>query len=216
MRSALRAQLERDYGDDGSLILNELGLLEGATRVDVAVINGELSGYEIKSAADTLKRLSHQQKLYSQVLDRAWLVSTPGRVEMLKRELPEWWGLIAASGDPVALTIVREASLNKDPDPLAIAQLLWRDEALGLLSAVGADKGVRSKPRRVLWALLTRAYDLDTLRAAVREALRNRPNWRAGRQRSRRGGKSPLGARFLASLEESLPPRNERCKDLLG
>ena len=165
--------LKRDHGADGSLILNELGLRQGDTRVDVAVINGELSGYEIKSAADTLERLPHQQELYSQVLDRAWLVSTPERIATLERDLPAWWGLIAATGEPdVSLEVIRLASLNKDPDPVAIAQLLWRDEALGLLSVIGADKGVTSKPRRVLWERLALVYQLDDLRTAVRTALK--------------------------------------------
>ena len=201
VRAALRESLRRHESDD-SLILDEFALLGGDTRVDVAVINGELSGYEIKSAADTLKRLPRQQALYSRVLDRAWLVSTPERVERLEQELPAWWGLIAATArdSQIVLATIREAGVNHNRDPDAIAQLLWRDEVLGLLAARGEEKGLRSKPREVLWARLTAVCELDELREAVRTALKTRANWRVDRPQERGGVRSPVGARFLASL----------------
>jgi hypothetical protein len=49
-------------------MLDEFGLEHGEVRVDVAVINGELHGYEIKSERDTLERLPRQVKAYSAVL----------------------------------------------------------------------------------------------------------------------------------------------------
>lgn len=208
--------LMRDHGSDGSLILNELGLCQGETRVDVAVVNGELSGYEIKSASDTLERFPHQQELYSQVLDRAWLVSTPTKIEQVKTTLPSWWGLIATGdSEDVVLTVARTASFNPDPDPFSVAQLLWRDETLELLRVAEANSGVASKPREVLWQRLTEEYTSDQLREAVRTALKKRVNWRLGRRRSRGGAKFPVGARFLASLETPIRQRNQRCSDPL-
>ena len=206
----------RDHGSDGSLILNELGLCQGETRVDVAVVNGELSGYEIKSASDTLERFPHQQELYSQVLDRAWLVSTPTKIEKVKTTLPPWWGLITTGdSEDVVLTVARTASFNPDLDPLSVAQLLWRDETLDLLRVAEADSGVASKPREVLWQRLTEEYTSDQLREAVRTALKTRVNWRLGRRRSRGGAKSPVGARLLASLETPIGQRNQTRSDPL-
>ena len=217
VRAVLLAELSQRYADDGSLIIEELGLRQGETRVDVAVVNGEISGYEIKSAADTLARFPHQQALYSEVLDRAWLVTTSERIEQLKSTLPEWWGLIATSErenvDGVQLDTVREATRNTDQNPLAIVQLLWRDEALGLLAAIGAEKGIMSKPRAVLWNRLTEMYALDELCAEVRTTLKARVNWRSGQPRSRGGVKSPVGARFLACPVPGPPRHTRTCTD---
>ena len=49
----------------------EMSLALGASRVDVCVINGTLSGYEIKSPRDNLDRLPSQVEHYGRVLDRA-------------------------------------------------------------------------------------------------------------------------------------------------
>ena len=142
------------------------------------MVNGELSGYEIKSASDTLERFPHQQELYSQVLDRAWLVSTPTTIEKVTTTLPSWWGLITTGdSEDVVLTVARTASFNPDLDPFSVAQLLWRDETLELLRVAEADSGVASKPREVLWQRLTEEYTSDQLREAVRTALKKRVNW---------------------------------------
>lgn len=40
IRSVLNQKLEKKYRDADTIIINELGLLQGLCRVDVAVING--------------------------------------------------------------------------------------------------------------------------------------------------------------------------------
>src|SRR5665647_2133318 len=75
VRTALHEQLRGEHAHelDRTRILDELGLA-GEVRVDVAVLNGSFSGYEIKSAKDTLRRLPKQVQVYSQILDFAVLV----------------------------------------------------------------------------------------------------------------------------------------------
>ena len=48
IRPVLLANLQQRSGP-GTLIVEELGLCEGAVRIDVAAINGSIHGYEIKS-----------------------------------------------------------------------------------------------------------------------------------------------------------------------
>ncbi|MDE9545719.1 hypothetical protein KKI98_23490, partial [Xenorhabdus bovienii] len=57
--------------------------------------------------------------------------------------------------------------------------LLWKEEMLAILSYLGKDRGLKSKPRRVLWNKLAEALDTDELRDLVRETLKARTNWRA-------------------------------------
>lgn len=61
IRSALhRKKLRQLHERADTLVIDELGLAHAKARVDVAVINGCLHGYEIKSAQDTLDRLAGQ------------------------------------------------------------------------------------------------------------------------------------------------------------
>src|SRR5690349_11086244 len=64
IRTALKAQLLADHDKD-TVLLEELGLSRGHVRVDIALVNGRLHGYEIKSDLDSLRRLSRQVELYS-------------------------------------------------------------------------------------------------------------------------------------------------------
>lgn len=175
MRALLREYLDDIHQGTDTRVLEELGLCQGDVRVDVAAVNGELSGYEIKSPSDTLARFPRQCKFYSKVVDRAWLVATEQTIA--RAEVPDWWGLIAVFelDDRLALRVVRPAQLNPKPDALSIAKLLWRDEALECLRNAGRARGVLTKSRKLIWKRLIDCVELDDLRAAVRAALKRRP-----------------------------------------
>lgn len=75
IRSTLQKKLTDEYCTDGdTIIVNELGICQGSARVDMAVVNGSLNGYEIKSDMDTLQRLPIQKEYYSQVFDNMVIV----------------------------------------------------------------------------------------------------------------------------------------------
>ncbi len=172
------ARIERDT--PGSLVVNELGILEGKYRVDVAVVNGLLHGYEIKSASDNLERLPGQQDNYGKVFDKMTLVADVRHVVAAVKLVPRWWGLIAVSsheGAPV-LEEIWPARQNFHVDAYALCQLLWREEALAILASHGLDRGLRTKPRKALWEALSRQLEINQLRAVVRRMLKSRKDWR--------------------------------------
>lgn len=175
VRALLKDQLAAIHEGTNTLILDELGLCQGDVRVDVAAVNSELAGFEIKSPSDTLARWPNQQKVYSRVVDRAWLVAPIKAIE--KADMPEWWGQIAVFDEPdrLALRIVRAAAPNPKPDKLSIAKLLWRDEALEVLRNAGCARGVMTKSRKFVWRRLVDEIEIDHLRASVRACLMRRP-----------------------------------------
>ncbi|UDF20134.1 sce7726 family protein [Rhodococcus qingshengii] len=181
VRTALHAQLAVEHADelDDTLIVDELGLC-GEARVDVAVINGALSGFELKSAKDNLRRLPRQVDVYSQVLDLAVLVVAENHLADAREIIKPWWGLTVAqsSGSEVLLSVERSPRVNRSVDAMSLAQLLWREEALEELTIRDADRGVRSKPRWAVWTRLTEVVEVDELRTVVRQKLKARQSWR--------------------------------------
>jgi hypothetical protein len=175
VRTLLKRHLAAFHSSSPTLILDELGLCEGDVRVDVAAVNGELSGFEIKSPADSLARWPKQRRVYSKVLDKAWLVAPQKSLDAAKA--PAWWGLIRVIETPhqLGIHVMREAKLNPSPDALAIAQLLWHAEALEALERRGLARGVRSKRRAFAWQRMIETMTIDEIRADVRLALRTRP-----------------------------------------
>ncbi len=182
MRTALCRRLEAEHNPSETLIRRELGLCSGETRVDVAVINGHLMGYEIKSERDRLDRLPGQIELYGRVLDVAVLIAADRHLTRARALLPWWWGLWRARrhDDDVTFDVLREPQRNPRTTPMAVAQLLWRDEALALLQERSLDRGLRSANRWRLWNALAENLESDDLAAEVRQRLRARREWSSG------------------------------------
>lgn len=182
IRAALRKKLQLAHqGEDGTLFLDELGLCQGIARIDFAVINGSINGYEIKSDFDTLDRLPGQQAVYNKALDTVTIVACGGHLQKILQAVPKWWGVVEAVGESgsVGLVTIREPRPNPHVDPYAVAQLLWRDEVLGLLKEMRLDQGMQSKPRRALWKKLAESRPAEELSALVRKQLKARSNWRS-------------------------------------
>lgn len=180
IRTALRRKLERDPLHRGATLIDELGLLQGDSRIDLAVLNGSLEGYEIKSARDTLKRLDLQIPAYNMVLDYVSIVASPNHLDGLQSLLPHWWGVFVAQPEGSELTVetVKQPDLNPIVDPKALVQLLWRDEALEELQRRGRAQGIASKPRNHIWHRLVEHTTLEELKELVREKLKSRLDWR--------------------------------------
>ncbi|MBE0611091.1 MAG: sce7726 family protein [Dehalococcoidia bacterium] len=181
IRSSLRLQLETTHaGDPDTLILDELGLCQGEARVDLAVVNGLIHGFEIKSERDTLARLAGQAAVYDRALDAVSVVAACSHVEALFDRIPEWWGVhvARAAARSVIVEEIRPASTNPNVDPFAVVQLLWHQEAIEIVARKQLDTRPRARTKRRLWELLAGSLPLDELRHEVRRCLRARANWR--------------------------------------
>lgn len=192
-----RKKLHRHHANPCTLVLDELGLKHGRRRADIAVINGHLAGYEIKSDEDSLCRLDQQVKCYNDVFDRATIIVGTKHAEEVCSRVPEWWGIIVSSRGPrsgITFQTVRTARMNTGVDPYSVAQLLWKNEAAGILMELGAsERNVRHK-RAVLYDLLAKSLSIGKLRFRVRECLKARKDWRCQKLPSSGDGSSRLFA----------------------
>ncbi|WP_375090929.1 sce7726 family protein [Peribacillus sp. RS7] len=181
IREALISELLSRYFDDqDTKIVNEMGVLHGQSRVDVAVINGILHGYEIKSESDTLIRLPSQIQDYSQVFDRMTIVVQRNYLDQVRSIIPKWWGIILVTryaGD-IKLREVRKGRINNSVNPYSLSHLLWRNEALEILKEKGLQKGYLSKPRHDLYKKICSSITLEEIKIIVNQRLKLRENWK--------------------------------------
>jgi hypothetical protein len=188
IRTVLKAELMRKYAkDNNTLVLDELGIRHGASRIDLVVVNHRLHGYEIKSDRDSLKRLPDQIKAYNSIMDRITLVVGYRHAYNALKMVPEWWGVRLAEtkkrSGTVVLSDARLPRDNPEVDLNAVVALLWRDEALRILEELGKAKGVHSKTRTDIYQRLVEVSKPDYIRARVRQQLKSREGWRADAQR---------------------------------
>jgi len=185
IRSALKEVLKKRYAKDRKVrIIEELGIQHGAARVDIAVVDGILHGYEIKSDRDTLERLPEQMNEFNDVFDKLTLVVGKRHLYNAINIIPEWWGIMVAkidSNHEIFFQTIRKAENNQNQVGVSIARLLWRKEALQILEEQNKAKGVRSKPRELIYQRLANTLDIDALKEKVKNVLLvSRGDWRSG------------------------------------
>jgi len=182
IRSALHVKrLRRAKSDPNTLVIDELGLAHAQSRIDVAVINGCIHGYEIKSAKDNLDRFTTQIGIYRQTLQKLTFVASPKHIAGVLSQCPKWCGVIAAERGArggINFQVLRNASANPEIDPVMVAHLLWRDEVVEMLGQVGyAPKDLRL-PRRQLYEMLCEIMTLREITTAIRVFMARRQSWR--------------------------------------
>lgn len=182
VRQAVHARVLAQHRDDpNTLVLDEFGVLEGEARIDIAVVNGRLDGFEIKSDSDTLDRLPGQILAYGGVFDHVTLVVGARLIAAASGMVPAWWGIKLAERGPrgaIRIRNVRPARRNPSLDLVALASLLWRDELDASIRRLVPQAPASTRAtRRMLAETLARNVVEPLLRDEVRRALKARTNW---------------------------------------
>jgi hypothetical protein len=176
-----RKRLRRQHAQKDTLVIDELGLNHGICRADIAVVNGHLIGYEIKSNNDSLRRLENQVESYNAVFDKISVIVGDRHFKSIQSHIPEWWGVIVSIRGPrgaVNFGTIRKAQTNKKVDPIAIARLLWRNEAEEILRQKNLPHRILRQPRAILYDYLVDEFNICELRKVVRDYFKKRRSWR--------------------------------------
>jgi hypothetical protein len=183
--------LRRQHTQKNTLVIDELGLNHGKCRADIAVVNGYLTGYEIKSNKDSLSRLDEQVKSYNAIFDKISIIVGDRYIDSIQKYIPRCWGIIISvrgCRGNVNFDTNRKAQINKNINPLAIARLLWRNEAAEILTQKQMSPKIIRQPRAILYKCLVDTLNTCELRKIVRKYLKNRKNWRCPASLSRYDG----------------------------
>jgi len=173
VRQALRAYaLDAIAGARDTV--DELWVPRSNERADMAVIGRLMDGFEIKTERDTLRRLPRQVAAYGRLFDRCTAVVAERHRMQAEEILPGWWGITTVNvNGVVTFTTDRKPKSNPAIEPEILVRLLWRDEVIHALTALGCEPD-RSASRGSLWAELLRSASLRQLKSAVRNALLDR------------------------------------------
>ena len=179
IRVTLIDELNRINAQHDFRIIEELAVCDGEARVDVAVANGKLCGYEIKSDADTLERLALQQRCYDKTFDMVFIVVGEKFKDRIEEYVPNYWGIYIASecAGRCKITKKRTARVNKNIEANSLMELLWKEEIITLLRNAKI-KGVSGKNRRLLRQMAIDNFSLKEIRDYTREIIKSRENWR--------------------------------------
>lgn len=171
-----KTELQHFIADPHSRVVEEMSLPIAKARIDIAVVNGSLHGYEIKSASDTLQRLPGQIEAYTKVFDYLSIVTEKKYSARLIDVVPKWIGIIICD-NKATVQYLRKPKLNKKKEGFFLAKLLWHDEIVDVLE----EYNIPFKKKNRTWLLceaLSSSLDVDTISFIVRTKLKTRENWK--------------------------------------
>jgi len=175
IRRVLLADLVDRYNDpEHDLIVEEFGC--NSARADVAVINGSLHAFEIKSDSDSLDRLPSQIEAYQGVFEYVTLVCGRRLLERARIKVPDWWGLQRAlyKSGHVVLRNIRAPKPNPSQDALALAGMLWKVEGLACLRKHGHKVVTSRNTAEEVSNAVAECITVPILTAEVRQAIKAR------------------------------------------
>lgn len=183
IRTALKDLLSNEYAGTNTIIVDELPICWGDSRVDIAVVNCSLHGYEIKSDRDTLDRLPRQIEQYNKIFDTVTLVCSPKLIAKAVDIIPEWWGIQIPLTDEnesgkVWFEIERDPQPNEHVDLRSLVELTWKKEAISILAEHGFARGFRNRPKWDIWDRIVEVIEPAAIKEAVRNCLKERQGWR--------------------------------------
>ncbi|UVN46216.1 sce7726 family protein [Pseudomonas mosselii] len=159
---------------DDAVIINEMVVANWSRRADIAVANGRLYGFEIKSQFDSLKRLPGQLESFQEHFDKVVVVAAPKFISSIERDYPESIGILEvslSSGRP-RLRQVRAGRIKEVKDIARLTSLITKSELERFLRVSGASNGTnlsRSEMARKL-----SARHVQKLRAYVLSCIKER------------------------------------------
>jgi hypothetical protein len=176
--------LKSAHEDADTLVVDELGLKNGEVRADIAVLNGKLVGYEIKTENDTLIRLSSQVEAYNEVFDKAFIIVSNNHLKKATNVIPEWWGIYSiipnVEGE-YSFECIRQAKLNRIQNSYSIAQLLWKAEALEVANELLLHNIKPKTSKHEIYDVISGTCTKKKLSQITIKYLKQRSNWRTDR-----------------------------------
>ncbi len=175
--------LKKEHLDHHTFVVDELGLKNGGIRADIAVLNGSLVGYEIKTEKDNLYRLPAQIEAYNEVFDKAHIITGQRHLSKIEAMLPAWWGIyLIESGQDQHYRFAchRPACQNKSKSTFGIAQLLWKKEATEIIANNLKLKVSQKSRKEDLYNQLAEAFPADILGGITLQYMKSREDWRTG------------------------------------
>ena len=165
--------LEAHAPVDDTVIIHELQIPRPSARVDMAVVNGEICGFEIKSDVDGLSRLPRQVRAFNAVFDRVTIVTTRKHVTNATKLVPRWWGILVSDAAD-GFCYEQQSLENPDRDVRALLHIFSRAELCEILTAHKLSRGLKSKRKSVLVTEIADLLTTDELLFAARHTLKRR------------------------------------------
>lgn len=159
---------------EGAVLVNEMVVGDWSRRADLAVVNGKLHAFEIKSDLDTLNRLEGQIGTYLLRFDKVTVVTTQKHLTRIKGMTPdnvEIW-VISDTEGATGIRVVRRGQTKEVTNMRILCGFLLKTELAAFLRQQGQKIGADTY-RETLIDLVEK-FPVSRLRAYLLSAIKVR------------------------------------------
>jgi hypothetical protein len=174
--SYLKTSVVKDSSNE--IVVSEMGLSNGKSIVDLAILNGHIHGFEIKSDADSLYRLKTQLDIYKDYFTYVTVVCTKKHLKLLRSSYPKWVGITLAYDNEGTIMFkqLRKPKINTSTSNQQIVRLLWKKELEVALNAKEPRKWER-QTKRTLQKCFLDFFEYKRVLEILKSAISSRSNW---------------------------------------
>lgn len=158
--------------DANDVLIDELCIVDKSCRVDLVHANGKLTGFEVKSEADSLSRWPHQMDAYLRIFDEVWICCHRKHALRAIAESNDVVGVIIVD-EYDSMAILKPAKTNKNINGYDLTGLLWRKE----LDELCIKNSIKISSRELIKEVrhrVSEAVPLDIIRKFVLEVIKLR------------------------------------------
>ena len=169
MREALFTYLDAKHSKIRIIDEKEIG----KSRADfMAVTDGVIIGYEIKSDLDTYARLKTQVRNYNKYFDICYAVVGKSHQKGVIKHIPKFWGVLVVSEEDGQTNVfeLRPADMNPKDITANKLSLLWKKEIQNIAVKNGLPK-YSNKNKKYLLRMLQEMIPPKELMLAFTEEL---------------------------------------------
>ena len=176
IRVPLDNWLRQKHAEEEACVIHELRIPRPSARIDIALVNGSLCGYEIKSDVDSLRRLRRQSHSFGHIFDRMFVVTTKRHLAEVRRSIPAWWGIMSPvlSGERTEFRPVRKGRRNPKVHVASVLHILTRAELLDILRNIDPHGASTKLKRSELVDLICAGTSARAVKGEIRSALKRR------------------------------------------
>ena len=161
------------HGAEDTAVFDELTIPRPAARVDMAVVNGRLEGFEIKSDGDSLDRLQRQIDSFQMVFEHMSVVTTERNLRKIRLKIPECWGIIVFE-DNENFRIARKSKSNPFRNQENVLFLLNMAELKGIFRKCKNHPPISAVNKRQMIAQIVQKNSKKSIFSEVKSALKRR------------------------------------------
>lgn len=177
IKTALIVRLHQKGMLDNAVLINEMVVAKWSRRADLALANGTLQAFEIKSDYDSLKRLDGQLATFNSRFEKVTVVCAPKfTIEVLSRVSHETEVLeVFKSNDSIVFKVIQRGKTRNIKDKNILISFLLKKEIQLLLKNNGLTHAVNFAREELeseclkLPGNLIRTFVLDTLKNRYQE-----------------------------------------------